>query len=264
MKLSVAGQWCHLDTGGQIFDSTRPTVVLVHGAANDSDVWKKTCKALIGAGYSVLAPDLPGHGLSQGEALGSIEALADWLVALLDAAGVERTVLVGHSMGSLIVLEAASRHPQRVQRLALLGATVPMPVSDALLAGARNNPDGACRIIAKYSHTAPFYLTGGDGHGVWGPGVTLAIMRRSPRGVLATDLGNCHRYLHGLAAANKIDCPTLLMVAQRDRMTPKRNVQTLQSALRNVIRIEIPDCGHAMMSEQPERVGAALINLLAT
>jgi pimeloyl-ACP methyl ester carboxylesterase len=265
MELTVDGHLCHVTTGDRPFDKTQEntsTVVLIHGAANDCDVWQKIARGLTGAGHTVLVPDLPGHGLSRGEPLRSIEALADWIIALLDAAGVKNAVLAGHSMGSLIALEAAARHPQRVSKLILLGSSTPMPVSDALLSTAQKNPDSACRMIMKFSHTPQFYLTGGGGHGVWGPGATLAIMRRSPPGVLALDLDNCNRYLHGLEAAANVTCPTLLVVARRDKMTPARNVQPLQAALRKVSCAEIPDCGHAMMNEQPERVTEALQRFL--
>jgi len=264
MELNVAGQRCHVASSAPSCPpgTNATTVVLVHGAANDSDVWQKVARGLACAGYAVLAPDLPGHGLSRGEPLRSIEALADWLIALLDAAGVARAVLAGHSMGSLIALEAAARHTQRVSRLVLLGSSTPMPVSEALLGTARSNPDQACRMIMQYSHTPQFQLTGAGGHGVWGPGATLAIMRRSPPGVLARDLDNCNRYQHGLEAAAAVSCPTLLVVARRDRMTPARNVQALQSALGKVSRAEIPDCGHAMMNEQPECIVEALLAFL--
>ena len=194
-----------------------------------------------------------------------IESLADWLPALLDAAGVERAILVGHSMGSLVALECAARHPQRVSRLALLGSSAPMPVADSLLSRAATHPDSVQRMITEYSLTARFQLTGGGGgHGIWGPGVTLAIMRRSPPGVLAIDLAICNSYQRGLEAAAQVDCPTLLLVGRSDRMTPRRNLQPLQSALRRVRRAEIADCGHAMMSEQPKAVVAELLEFVAT
>ena len=265
MELTVAGHLCHASTGDKPFAPTAlstPVTILIHGAANDCDVWQKIARGLASAGHTVLAPDLPGHGLSRGEPLRSVEAFADWIIALLDAAGIKTAVLAGHSMGSLIALEAAARHPQRVSKLILLGSSTPMPVSDALLSTAQKNPDSACRMIMKFSHTPQFTLTGGGGHGVWGPGATLAIMRRSRPGVLAIDLDNCNRYQHGLEAAADVTCPTLLVVALRDRMTPARNVQTLQAALRNVTRTEIPDCGHAMMNEQPERIIEALQRFL--
>jgi pimeloyl-ACP methyl ester carboxylesterase len=264
MNLFVIGQPCHIRTGGSVFDTSRPCVVLIHGAASDGDVWQKTARALTCTGYSVLVPDLPGHGLSGGQALGSIEILADWVIALLDAAWIDNAFLVGHSMGALIVLEATARYAPRVRRLALLGSAIPMSVSAALIEAAANNPDLAYRLMTKFSHTPQFYLTGSGGQGVWGPGITLAILRRSPQGVLATDLGNCNRYMNGLKAASLVDCPTLLVVALRDRMTPRRNVEALQLALRHVTRAEIANCGHAMMNEQPERIGTALVNFLAT
>lgn len=265
MELTINGDCCHITSSKPDFktvEAGKPTIVLIHGAANDGDVWQQVGRGLSAAGYPVMTPDLPGHGLSGGKPLSSIEALADWVIALLDAAKIEKAILVGHSMGSLIALEATARHPQRVSRLALLGCSAPMPVSGALLGMAQKNPDSACRMIMKFSHTPQFHLTGGGGHGVWGPGVTLAIMRRSPHGVLAIDLDNCNRYQHGLEAAAGVSCPTLLVVAHKDRMTPARNVQPLQSALTDATRSEIADCGHAMMNEQPARIVEALHRFL--
>jgi pimeloyl-ACP methyl ester carboxylesterase len=114
----------------------------------------------------------------------------------------------------------------------------------------------------EYSLTPKFRLTGGHGYGIWGPGVTLAIMRRSPPGVLAIDLANCNNYQHGLEAAAQVACPALLLVARRDRMTPRRNLPPLEAALRQVLRAEIPECGHAMMSEQPQAVVKRLLEFL--
>ena len=266
MHLSVNGQRCYVASGGQPFavrgadDAHDPPVVLVHGAANDHDAWLGVADALVAAGQRVLVPDLPGHGLSEGSPLRSIEALADWLAALLDTAGIAQAVLAGHSMGSLVALECAARHRQRVTRLALRGSSVPMPVADALLGQATDAPDQVCRMITRYSASNHFLRTGGKrGHGIWGPGLMLAIMRRSRPGVLAVDLANCNDYQNGLRAAVQVHCPSLVIVARRDRMTPRRNLPPLLSALRAPERIELADCGHGMMSEQPAAVASALL-----
>ena len=86
-------------------------------------------------GCDVLAVDLPGHGRSDGAAARRRRGAAPTgSLALLDAAGVERAALVGHSMGSLIALEAAARAPARAStQLALVGTAYPMKVSPALL-----------------------------------------------------------------------------------------------------------------------------------
>ncbi len=263
----MIGHRCQVASGGRPFSAApaqHPPVVLVHGAANDRDAWLGVANVLSAAGHRVLVPDLPGHGLSGGAPLRSIEALADWLAALLDAAGIVQAALVGHSMGSLVTLECAARHPARVTRLALLGTSAPMPVAEALLAQAASAPDQVRRTMTTYSASARFLRTGGSrGHGIWGPGLMLAIMRRSPPGVLAIDLANCNDYQNGLRAAAQVRCPTLLLVARRDRMTPRRNLPPLQAALRDARRVELADCGHAMMSEQPAAVAGELLKFIA-
>ncbi|HMW16378.1 MAG TPA: alpha/beta hydrolase [Accumulibacter sp.] len=265
MELIVRGQRCHLSTAGSLdMANRRPTLVLVHGAANDRDAWRAVIAPLAAAGCTVLVPDLPGHGLSEGPPLASIEALADWLAELLETAGCARAVIAGHSMGSLVALECAARHPQRISGLALLGSSAPMPVAESLLNSAVDQADSVYRLITDYSLTPRFQLRGGGGHGVWGAGAVLAIMRRSPRGALAIDLANCHNYQRGLAAAAQVDCPVLLLVGRRDRMTPRRNLPPLRAALRHAVQREIADCGHAMMVEQPLIVADELKQFMTT
>lgn len=266
MELSVTGKRCELSTGGVSFApaaSPWPAVILIHGAAHDKDAWLTVARGLTASGCAVLAPDLPGHGQSEGPALGSIDALADWLAALVNAAGLDRAMLVGHSMGSLVALACAARYPQCVSRLALLGTSIPMPVAQPLLARSTDDPDAVRRLMTEYSASKRFLLAGSGGHGLWGPGITLAIMRRSPPGVLAIDLALCDGYHAGLDAATQVKCPTLLLTGRRDRMTPRRNLSPLQSALAEAQRVEIPDCGHAMMSEQPLAVVRELLSFLA-
>jgi pimeloyl-ACP methyl ester carboxylesterase len=89
--------------------------VFVHGALHDHSVWTLLARWFAHHGHGVLAVDLPAHGGSEGPPCTDVEAGADWLLALLDAAGVRRAALAGHSMGSLIALEAAARAPERHQ-----------------------------------------------------------------------------------------------------------------------------------------------------
>ncbi|MBC8055376.1 MAG: alpha/beta fold hydrolase, partial [Rhizobiales bacterium] len=77
-------------TGGKPFNAALPCIVFVHGALNDHSVWTLLARWFAHHGHGVLAVDLPGHGRSRGLPLQNVEALADWLLAVLDAAGVER------------------------------------------------------------------------------------------------------------------------------------------------------------------------------
>ena len=102
-------------TGNKPFNAVQPTAVFIHGVLNDHSVWALQSRYLAHHGWNVLAVDLPGHCRSAGDAPASVEAAAKFITALLDAVGVERAALVGHSWGSLIALEAASRLQDRIR-----------------------------------------------------------------------------------------------------------------------------------------------------
>ena len=172
----------HAYTGGRLFDGRLPTVVFIHGALNDHSVWTLLARWFAHHGHSVLAPDLPGHARSEGPPLESVEALADWLLALLDAAGVDRAVLVGHSMGSLVALEAAARAPRRVERLVMIGTAFPMTVAPALLETAREAPLRAIDLVNAFSHSTLAAKPGNPGPGTWLHGANRALMRRVQAG----------------------------------------------------------------------------------
>ncbi len=89
MNLEIDGRSAYFYTGGRQFDASLPTAVFIHGAQNDHSVWALQSRYFAHHGFSVLALDLPGHGRSSGPALASVEAMADWLLCVLDAAGVQ-------------------------------------------------------------------------------------------------------------------------------------------------------------------------------
>lgn len=249
----------YCDDGGAGFQPDRPTLVLLHGALNDHSVWSPQLRALTGH-VNVLAPDLPGHGASAGPALSSVEAMADWLIALLDAAGIASAMLAGHSMGSLIALEAAYRQPARVTRLALLGSTWPMRVAPALLEMALDDEPAAIALVAKWSHA------GGEG-AAGSVEQAVQLMTRLAAGadaagsgkLLHTDLQACNAYANGEVAARSIACPVTLITASADRMTPPKSTTTLRAALRHQFNEVELQSGHQMMAEQPDAVATALL-----
>ncbi|MEP7182059.1 MAG: alpha/beta hydrolase [Betaproteobacteria bacterium] len=258
MLLAVAGGPVYAYTGTRPLVATQPTVVFVHGAANDHSVWALQSRYFAHHGLNVLAVDLPGHGRSGGDALASVEAIADWIPAVQDAASVATAALVGHSLGALAALECAARHPTRVTKLALLGPAVPMTVSDALLEAAGRNDHVAYELITGWSYSAGKQLGGSPVPGMWLTGNALRLMERAKPYVLATDLMACHVYARGLAAAAALRCPSLLVIGARDIMAPPKSAQELVAALTNPRVVTLRDCGHALMAEQPDAVLDAL------
>ncbi|MEJ7930832.1 alpha/beta hydrolase [Ramlibacter sp. AN1015] len=266
-RFEVQGHAAYCYTGGRAFDALLPTVVFVHGVLNDHSVWGLQSRYLAHHGFNVLAPDLPGHGRSAGEPPRSVAQAADFVLALLDAAGVQQAALVGHSFGSLAALEAAARAPDRVSRLALLGTAYPMKVSDALLQAAREQPLRAIEITNTYSHSTLAPPPSALGPGTWLYGHSRALMRRvlasNPRvNVAETGFGACHAYEGGDDAIERVRCPVLFLLGERDAMTPPRAARSLQARARES-RTVLVDAGHSLMAEAPDAVLAALKTFLA-
>jgi pimeloyl-ACP methyl ester carboxylesterase len=262
MRCEVAGHPVYAYTGSRAFDAGRPTLVFVHGAAQDHSAWALQSRYFAHHGRNVLAVDLPGHGRSAGELKDSVEAIGQWLLALLDAIRVQRAALCGHSMGALAALDAAARAPDRVERIALLGASVPMPVSESLLEAAKANDHAAYELITGWSFSALHQLGGNALPGVWMTGNTLRLMERSAPGALHADLLACHRYEGGIAAAKALRCPALVVLGARDLMAPARNAAALVGALPERRVVTIAESGHSLMTEAPDAVLDALREFL--
>ena len=268
MKLVVDGRAAYAYTGGRPFEASgedAPCVVFLHGALHDHSVWNLLARWFAHHGARVLAVDLPGHGRSEGPALPSVEAMADWVLALLAAAGVPRAHLVGHSMGSLVALEAAGRAPERVASLALVGTAYPMKVSPALLDAARETPLVAIDRVNAFSHSTLAAKPSFPGPGTWLHGANRALMRRVQAGyregsLFEIDFRACDAYAHGLEAAAEVGCPVRLVLGAQDQMTPPRATAPLAAALEAQV-FTVP-AGHALMQEAPDAVLHALRGLL--
>jgi pimeloyl-ACP methyl ester carboxylesterase len=258
MRIVVAGGDVYAYTGSRPIDRTLPTVLFVHGAGNDHSVWALQSRYFAHHGFNAIAVDLPAHGKSGGAPLPSVEALADWIPALLDATGIEQATLVGHSLGSLATLECAARHRQRVAKLALIGPAAPMPVSDLLQDAAKRNDHVACDLITGWSYSARKQLGGNQVPGMWLIGNALRLLERAQPGVLHADLVACDRYTGGNASAACVRCATLVILGERDIMAPPKNAQALIKALPDSQVVTVPDCGHALMAEEPDIVLDAL------
>lgn len=263
MEFKVADKKAYAYTGGRPFDAALPCVVFVHGAQGDHSVWGLQSRYLAHHGRSVLALDLPGHGRSEGTPLATIEAVADWVIAVLTTVGVPRAQIVGHSSGALVALECAARDPERVDRIALLGVAFPMKVSNELLEATRVDEPRAEEMINVWSHSAYAHYPGSPGPGFWVHGVNQRLMERQRARVLPVDFAACNDYAGGLEAAKRVRCPTLFLIARRDRMTPGRTAQGLIGAIADARVVEIDGSGHAMMAEKPDEVLDALRGFLA-
>ena len=262
MDITVGGKAGFAATGGQPFKAGQPTIVFIHGGGLDHSVWALQTRYFAYHGRNVLAVDLPGHGRTAGPVLTTIEANADWVMALLDALDVETAALVGHSMGSLVAFDAAARYPARITALALLGTSIPMPVAGRLLDAAKADDNAAFDMVTLWGHSRDGQTGANRAPGLWMTGAAVSLLERSGPGVLHACLKAADDYRDGLELAGNIDCPTLLVLAAHDAMTPAGAATPLTEAIANARSITLPGCGHMMMAEQPDAVLDALISIL--
>jgi pimeloyl-ACP methyl ester carboxylesterase len=264
IDLAVDGRLVFAFTNGRDFDPGRPTILFVHGAGMDHSVWTLQARYFAHHGVNAVAIDLPGHGRSDGGPLASIEAMADWVVAATSGLGLARVTLVGHSMGALICLEAAARHPGQVEQLALLGISPAMPVHPALLEAAAADLPLAGELVSSWGHGPAGHVGGNRAPGGWLMGHALKLLERAPKGVLHNDLAACSAYRNGMAAAAAVPCPTLVISGSEDRMTPAREGAKLAGAVKDATLVEIRGSGHLMLVEKPDETLDALIGALAS
>ena len=263
MNLAVDGRQAFAYTAAHAIDAALPAVVFVHGAGLDHSVFGLQSRYFGYHGRNVLALDLPGHGRSAGPPLATIGEMADWVLRAMDAQKIRKASLVGHSMGSLVVLECAARAPERVERIALLGAAYPMKVGEAFMDAARRNDHAAYDMETIWGHAPLVPLGGNPNPGMWMYGDMLARLARLAPGVLHNDLQACDSYAGGAAAAAKVKCPALFILGRRDQMTPLKSGQAFARLLPGAQVVQLAPSGHSLMAESPDAVLDALIGFLA-
>jgi len=244
------------DKTGPLYHTTHsgdgPAVVLIHGAGGNHLAWPPALRRL--PHVTTYAVDLPGHGRSEGAGRERIEEYAADLVRFLDTLGIERAVLVGHSMGGAIAQTVALTHPGRVDGLVLLATAARLRVAPAILEGLETDFEGTVRLISQWA---------------WGPGADPLWVERGremmeacgPQ-VLRKDFLACDRFDIRDRVAS-IACPTLVLVGSEDRMTPPRFGQWLADQLPGGKFALIEGAGHMLMLERPQEVLEAVTAFLS-
>ena len=258
MKLVVDERVVFATTGGAPFDPARPAVVFLHGAGFDRTAWRLQTRWFAHHGRSVLAIDFPGHGWSDGPALSGIAALADWVAKVIEAAGLESAALVGHSMGALVALDTAARHPGRVRALGLCGVAVDMPVHPEMLDSAKANTLKVQELMTFWGMGNALHKGGMVSPGLWLRAESLAVLAGNAADVIHTDLAACNSYKDAPARAAAVKCPAVLVLGDGDLMTPPAKARPLAAAISGSTTVVIPNCGHFMMVERPDETLAAL------
>jgi len=249
MELQVRDNNTYAATGGKEFDNSLSTVLFIHGSGLDHRSWALQTRWFAYNGYSVLAPDLPGHSLSGGAPLESIEAMGLWLSDLLAAASVQAAHVVGHSQGFLCALELARQAPEKVKTLTGVGTAGVIPVNPALIEAALESASKAAEMLLQWGFGSRSHLGMSAVPGMQPIAIGRQIMSKNP---LAIDLQACADYSNGEEVAGNLDIPSNLVLAGRDRLTPVRAGKRLAKKLNAEYTI-IEGYGHMLPIEAPKQ-----------
>lgn len=249
----------HAATGGHPHEGGA-VAVLIHGAGGNRTQWATQARHLAARGFDVVAYDLPGHGESSDPACESVPDYAAAVLADIDARGIGRFAVAGHSMGAVIALRMAADAPDRVTHLALVGAGLRLPVNPALLEATSEDPPLAVRAIIDWGHAPTTHLgaspTPGQSTDGAGTAVLSTELRKHP-GALYADFRASDTF-DGNDLCSLVRAPTLVISGERDMMTPPKLGQAAAAAIDGAEYVEVAGAGHFLMSERPAELSRAL------
>ena len=229
---------------GQGIDKNKETIIFLHGSGLSHIVWSLTEQYLSNQNYNVLAIDLPGHGNSEGNCLKSIEEISDWLEKVFIELNISKLTIIGHSQGCLEALEYSSKYSKRVKNLIFIGGSYRMPVNQDLIDLAKSGDDKSIQLMMKWSYENSKKFIGGN------PVEKIINSPRNIREVLATDLVACNNYKNGSEALKSINCPTLFIFGELDKMVNLDKGKKFAELIPNSKTHIIKDCGHMIMFEK--------------
>jgi pimeloyl-ACP methyl ester carboxylesterase len=254
------------------FDSghkRRPTILFVHGLGSNQTTFEYVAGMMEHRGFRVCGLDLPGFGLSGKPVRDyTVSFFSGAVIALMDQLGLDQVVLCGHSLGGLVVADAAMRAPGRVADLVL--------ISPAGLFKMHWPARLAARMIMRPTLLAPLFEKNAKRILEWVYGtrnerterfIEQSLTRPDPRFCLdlarvmaATkrDLTSYHLFGH----EEKLAMPTLVIWGGRDRLLPSGRVAAWTRRLPNGTLEVLEQCGHMSIIEDPEGVVAALTAFL--
>ena len=233
-----------VSTGGMNFDKEKPSILLMHGSGLTHIVWSLHEQFYASQGYNILSVDLPGHGNSEGPSLKSIEEISDWIKSLMNVLDITKIIIIGHSQGSLVGIDFAARYTNLLSSLVLIAGSYKMPVNQDLIDLAEAGDEKAVLLMMKWGYEGSKAFIGGN------PVKKIINSSREIREVLSVDLNACNNYKGGEKSLEKINCPTLCIFGDLDKMVPLKVGTNMSALIKNSETKVILDCGHMIIFEK--------------
>ena len=233
-----------VSTGGMDFDEEKSSILLIHGSGLTHIVWSLHEQFYASQGFNILSVDLPGHGNSEGPSLKSIEEISDWVKSLMNVLDIKKIIIIGHSQGCLVGIDFASRYPNLINDLVLVAGSYKMPVNQDLIDYAEAGDEKAILLMMKWGYEGSKAFIGGN------PVKKIINSSREIREVLAVDLNACNNYKGGKESLEKINCPTLCIFGDLDKMVMLEVGNKMALMIKNSEKKVINNCGHMIIFEK--------------
>lgn len=234
---------------------TASPLVLLPGLFAGAWIWKPAWDRLVADGHSVVQVLDPFANLDAGPA--PLDMLREWLLRLLDEHGISRAVLCGNSLGALAALDAAARHPGRVEAIVISGCPGLSETPKLGLSHSGGMPrENADRIANQL-----FYDRSAISTERIEQSYALARDRRSAANML--------RYVVSIrkydvkASLARIQCEALMIWGEQDRIAPAEHWERNLHLVAHASLHKLPQCGHSPMIEKPAEFNALLAEFLA-
>ena len=216
----------------------------MHGSGLTHIVWSLHEQFYASQGLNVLSIDLPGHGSSEGPSLKSIEEISDWVTQLLKKLNISKINFIGHSQGCLVGIDFASRYPNLIDKLVLVAGSYKLPVNQDLIDLAEAGDEKSVLLMMKWGYEGSKAFIGGN------PVKKIINSSREIREILAVDLNACNNYKNGKESLKKINCPTLCIFGDLDKMVPLEVGNKMAALIKNSEKKIINNCGHMIIFEK--------------
>jgi pimeloyl-ACP methyl ester carboxylesterase len=261
MLINFKGAKTYIGTGGKNLDNSKTTICFIHGAGQNHLSFIQQSRFFANKGYSVIVPDMPGHGLSEGKPCKSIKEIAKWVYDLLKTLDVNKIIILGHSQGCLVALELNRLYPSFLNGVIFVAGSNEIPVNQFLLDLSLSDEQKASNMMVTWGHgiDGDMSINNWPGHSHYGEGNNVMKMNK-PKS-LNCDLNACNNYKDGIDAAKSINIPALAVLAKNDQMTPLKSGQKFVELIKKC-ETHVLDCGHFLQTERPKVLNSLILSYL--
>jgi len=254
--ITIQNKSVHASDAGQGIESSKDTIVFLHGSGLSHIVWSLTEQFFSNKNFNVLSIDLPGHGNSEGPCLDSIEKIADWLEKVFEELKLKNVILIGHSQGCLEALEYSFKYKNRLKKIVFVGGSYRMPVNKDLIDLATDGDSDAVKLMMKWGFEGSKKFIGGN------PVEKIIQSPRDISEILAVDLIACNNYQNGSNAAKAINFPALFIFGELDKMANLESGKKFANLVNNSTTHIVIGSGHMIMIEKAFEMREKILEFL--